>query len=305
VAAAFVEPVGDPGPHQPLLIALDTKAYERVVRGTPAAVHLPASLLQPPPIAIGMPTLLSPGWPGGSPFSLPTDSGATVSFVGVGQYAGLPGVAAGTPYALVALPVFEQAVKKATGFGVPPTRLYVRAPASALGTIRRLVAAAAPGSTVSTRAGTQRALRASPLVSSALRGFRAAIIVAALYAVLAAMLMVLVSARNRARDLAYLRTLGASPRQGLATAATELAPLTVGAVALGVGFGIAIPPLLAPGLHLGFFTGGAERPPLALDWPVPVAVALGLLAVVAAAVLAASAGARRAGLGRVLRIGER
>lgn len=303
VAAAVVVPVGDPGPSQALLVALDLKAYARVVRGTPAAFRPQDELLRPPPIAIGIPVAISEGWPAGSSFSIPTEGGNPVSFLGVARRGGLPGVPTGTPFALADLSVYEQAVQKASRFAVPPTRLYVRG--GSLGEIRKLVETAAPSATIATRAAAEKALRAPPLVSSAVRGFRAAIIVAGLYAALATLLMVLVSARNRARDLAYLRTLGASQRQGLALAAVELGPLAAAAVLLGVGLGIAIPSLLAPGLRLGFFTGGSARPPLALAWGVPLAVAGGLLALVAALVLAVGLGVRRADLSRVLRFGER
>lgn len=305
VARAVVVPFGDPGPNQPLLIALDVKAYERLVHGTPAAVQLPGSLLRPPPLAIGMPTVTSPGWPAPSTFTMPTEGGNPVRFLTISHAGQLPGVPQETPYALVALSVYEQAVVQASKFTVPATRLYVRAPAAALGTIRRLVASAAPDATVATRAGAERALRASPLVSSALRGFLAAIVAAGLYAALAAILMVLVSARNRSRDLAYLRTLGASPRQVLSLAAVELGPPTVVAVVLGIGLGLAIPRLLAAGLQLAFFTGGSARPPLQLSWWMPAAVGGGLLVLVAALVLAVGIGVRRADLSRVLRFGER
>jgi putative ABC transport system permease protein len=116
--------------------------------------------------------------------------------------------------------------------------------------------------------------------------------------------MVLISAQSRARDLAYLRTMGASEGQALAVAAVELAPIAATAVALGVAVGAAVPSLISSGLRLGFFTGGSARPPVAIPWLQPAALSLGLLALVAASVLATGMTLRRTDLSRVLRIGE-
>ena len=136
------------------------------------------------------------------------------------------------------------------------------------------------------------------------RGFRAAIVLAALYAAVAVGLLALIAARSRSRDLALVRTMGASPRDALVLAAVELTPLVVIALALGIGLGIAIPYLIAPGLDLAFFTGTGTTS-IVIPWLVSAAFAAGLLVLVAATVLVVGARARRAGLDRVLRIGER
>ncbi|MGH3144030.1 MAG: hypothetical protein ACRDO9_13010, partial [Gaiellales bacterium] len=75
-------------------------------------------------------------------------------------------------------------------------------------------------------------------------------------------------------------------------------------LALGIGLGIAIPYLIEPGLDLAFFTGTGSTS-IVIPWPALTAFAAGLLVLVAATVLVVGARARRAGLGRVLRIGER
>jgi putative ABC transport system permease protein len=303
VAAAYARPAGAAGPQAPLLIALDLPAYQRVVRGTPDALRFPPALSEPTPVAIGIPAVVSPEWAIGAA-SLPAGGGHPISLIAVGRRESLPGVPAGTPFAVVPLPAYDAAVREATLAAVPRTRLYLRAPAGRLAAIRDVVAREAPAATVVTRDAAEQALRASPLVSSTLRGFRAAIIAAGIYAALATLLMVLISAQSRARDLAYLRTMGASERQGLALAAVELGPMAATAVALGVGVGAVVPSLIASGLRLGFFTGGSGRPPVTVPWLQPTALSLGLLALVAGCVLGTGMILRRTDLSRVLRIGE-
>jgi len=62
--------------------------------------------------------------------------------------------------------------------------------------------------------------------------------------------------------------------------------------------------LIAPGLDLEFFTG-TDPNPIVIPWLAPTASAVGLLVLVVATVLIVGVRGRRAGLDRVLRIGER
>jgi putative ABC transport system permease protein len=117
-------------------------------------------------------------------------------------------------------------------------------------------------------------------------------------------LMALIAARSRARDLALVRTMGASPRDVFVLAAVELAPLVLTALALGIALGIAIPHLIEPGLDLAFFTGSGDAP-IVIPWRTPVLAAAGILVLVAATVTVVGVRVRRAGLDSVLRIGER
>ena len=103
-------------------------------------------------------------------------------------------------------------------------------------------------------------MRASPLVDSVLRGFRAAIVLAVLYAGLAVVLMALIAGRSRARDLALVRTMGSATRDGLVLAAAELTPFVVAALLVGIGLGVVTPYLIAPGLDLSFYTGDPSNP---------------------------------------------
>jgi putative ABC transport system permease protein len=297
VARAYVQDAGAGEVGQAtLLIALELDAYQRLVAGTPAAVTLPAELRRPPIPGL-VPALVSTDWPSPGTFQVTLPHQALNLFT-IGNRASFSGVPAGTPFAVVPLDALEQAA----GEPIPPNRLYLRGVSS--GDVREAVADLAPRAEIGSRAAAVSRLRASPLVANVFRGFRAAIVLAALYAAVAVGLMALIAARSRSRDLALVRTMGASPRQALVAAAVELAPFVATALLVGIGLGIAIPYLIEPGLDLAFFTGN-DSSAIVLPWLGPAAAAGGLLVLVAVAIFVVGLRARRAGLDRVLRVGER
>jgi putative ABC transport system permease protein len=279
-----------------LVVALDLPAYQRLVAGTPADVRLPPALSEAPPIPSVVPALVSTDWPGGGSFQV-AFPGEALNFISVAERAAFPGVPRGTPFAVVALAALRRA-----GETVAPNRLYLRHAGAAA--VRQAVRDAAPGAEIASRAAVLRNLRASPLVESVRDGFRGAIALAAFYAAVAVALMTLIAARSRSRDLALVRTMGGSQREALVLAAVELAPFVVAALLLGVGLGLAIPYLIAPGLDLAFATRNSSNP-IAISWLPPAAFATGLVVLVGAAVLLVGARTRRANLDRALRIGER
>jgi putative ABC transport system permease protein len=278
------------------VVALDIDAYQRIVAGTPAATRFPAELRNPP-IPSLVPSVVSTNWPEAGTFRIPLP-GETINTINIGNLASFPGIPAETPFAVVPLGALEQAA----GEPISPNRLYIRGVSESA--VRDAVEDAVPGAAVESRAQVVSDLRASPLVENVFRGFRAAIVLAALYAAVAVGLLALIAARSRSRDLALVRTMGASPRDALVLAAVELTPLVVIALAIGIGLGIAIPYLIEPGLELTFFTGTGSTS-IVVPWLTLAAFAAGLLVLVAATVLVVGARARRAGLDRVLRIGER
>lgn len=297
VARAYVQDAGVGADAEPaLLLALDLPAYERILADSPAAIGLPPGLRRPPPVPGVVPALVSRPWPLGGFFQveLPEEQ---IGFVGVAERASFPGVPPETPFAVVPL----QALEQATG-PLAANRLYVRGASAAA--VQEAVEEDAPGAAVGSRSAVVANLRASPLVENVLRAFRAAIVLAALYAFLTVALMALLVARSSARDLALVRTMGGSSRNIVALAAVELAPLVAAALVLGIGLGIAIPHLIAPGLDLSFYTGDSSNP-IAGPWLPAAALAVGLLVLVSATVLLVGVRARRARLDRVLRMGER
>jgi putative ABC transport system permease protein len=297
VARAYVQDadVGTAGQETPM-IALDVDAYERVVGGTPAAVRLPTELREPPIPGL-VSALVSTNWPASGTFQVPLQY-QTINALTVGDRTSFPGIPPETPFAIVPLAALEEAA----GQKIPPNRLYVRGVSAAA--VREAARDTVPRAEIQSRDAVVRDLRASPLVENVFRGFRAAIVLAAFYAAVAVGLMALIAARSRSRDLALVRTMGASPRDALVLAAVELTPLIGIALALGIGLGIAIPYLIEPGLDLTFFTGTGSNA-ITIPWQAPVVFAAGLLVLVALTVLIVGVRTRRAGLDRVLRIGER
>ncbi|MGH3081414.1 MAG: FtsX-like permease family protein [Gaiellaceae bacterium] len=299
IARAYVQDVeaGEPGQETPM-IAVELEAFERIVRGTPAEVRFPSELHNPAIPGL-VPAVVSTNWPatGTFPITLPR---VTVNTLVVGNRDSFPGVPADTPFAIVPYSALKET--EAEGEIVRPNRLYIGGVGSAA--VRAAVEDSGARVDVETRVDAVDRLRESPLIENVLRGFRAAIVLAALYAAFAVGLMGLIAARSRARDLALVRTMGASPRDGFVLAAVEVAPLVLTALALGIALGIAIPYLIEPGLDLAFFTGSGSAP-IVIPWPTLAVAAVGLLVLVAATVVVVGFQARRADLGGVLRIGER
>jgi putative ABC transport system permease protein len=299
IARAYVQDVeaGVPGEETPM-IAVELDEFERIVRGTPAAVRFPDELRNPPIPGL-IPAVVSSNWPATGTFQI-TLPRTTVNTIVIGNRDRFPGIPADTPFAIVPWSALKTTEEQ--GEIIRPNRLYVGGVGASA--VRAAVADTAPRADVETRADVVDRLRESPLVGNVLRGFRWAIVLAALYAAIAIGLMALIAARSRLRDLGLVRTMGASPRDVFVLTAVEIAPLVVTALVLGIALGIAIPHLIEPGLDLAFFTGSGSAS-LVIPWQTPVAAAFGLLLLSAVTVAIVAMRVRRAGLDSVLRIGER
>jgi putative ABC transport system permease protein len=296
VARAYIQDADLGTGSEAILLALDAPAYESVVAGTSAAVPLRAALETPSPIPTLVSTVVSTDWPTGGSFQLPLPN-QTVTFLSVGDRRTLPGIPRGTPFAVVSLRALRDA-----GGEAPVNRLYVAQ--ADVGAVRDAVDELAPGAKVSTSAAVAGGIRDAPLVHGVLRGFDWAVVVAALYAAIAVVLLVLIAARSRARDLALVRTMGGGGRDVIVLSLVELGPLVVLGLALGLLLGIAIPHLLEPGLDLAFFTGSGASS-IVVPGGTLLGIAGGLLVLLGVAALLVGLRARRADLGRVLRVGER
>ncbi|HEX5469192.1 MAG TPA: ABC transporter permease [Gaiellaceae bacterium] len=145
----------------------------------------------------------------------------------------------------------------------------------------------------------------SPLATGTLDAFRKGAVLAGAYAAFVIVLALLVTARSRLRDMAYLRALGLSSRQAVAVTAGELAPPFLVASAAGIVLGVGIVYLVEPGLDLSTLAAGGRDVSVRLDPVAPVVLVAALLLVSAAAVWATGALIRRMSLARSLRMGER
>ncbi|WP_177226054.1 FtsX-like permease family protein [Actinacidiphila rubida] len=142
------------------------------------------------------------------------------------------------------------------------------------------------------------------LLSGVRRVYAAGTALSVLLALLALVLELLTTARERGRTASRLRTLGLPTRSLAALEALELLPMALAAVAGGVAVGLATPTVLGPALTLRRFTGGPQAPPLHTDYLLTAALGAGLAALVVATVAAETWLGRRRGLGAVLRLGD-
>ena len=145
----------------------------------------------------------------------------------------------------------------------------------------------------------------SPLATGTLDAFREGAVLAGAYAAFVIVLALLLTARSRLLDLAYLRALGLSRRQAVAVTAAELAPPLLVALVLGTALGVGIAYLVEPGLDLSALAAGGRDVAVRLDPLAPLLLAVVLLLVSAGAVWATAAVMRRMSLSRSLRMGER
>ena len=195
-------------------------------------------------------------------------------------------------------------ITAASGDAPPgPSVVFARGDASVAGAIQAATARSADAVVVS-RHAEFATLHDTPLVAAMSGGFLLAVVVAAAYAALAVVTVAALEAQRRSREIAFLRTLGLTDRQvSQLTVIEQGAPVIIALVA-GVALGLGLAWLVEPGLDLSAFSGTAVAVGLELDWPRIVVIALGIVAVVAAAVAGSSWVARRLDVGQALRIGE-
>ncbi|MEV6105974.1 hypothetical protein AB0M28_14840 [Streptomyces sp. NPDC051940] len=147
------------------------------------------------------------------------------------------------------------------------------------------------------------ALSDDGLLRAVLFVYAAAGVTAVLLALLAVVLELLLSAAERGRTAACLRTLGLGSRPTAFVHFLELLPMVIAAIAGGGALGLLLPAILGRALPLGEFTGGpgAEQ---STDYGLTALLAVGLAALVALAVAVETARGRQRALGSVLRVGE-
>ena len=317
VAAAFTEtttPVaGEIGRSGNLsLIALDPGAHEAVLSGSPVAVMFPAALharSEPGsgpadrPIPVLVSKRLPNGWP---PLSIGEvfrrsigEQPLTLSVVGFID--DFPGVPRGAAFVVAPLVPVVAALGAAE---LRPTVLFVRGPASIGPSLTAAMSAAPSVEVVASRHEQLAAERSAPLVAAVGQGFVVALAAAAVYAVLAIVAVVALEARRRARELAYLRTLGLSEGQAIALAFVEHAPPALLALGIGIALGLGLAWLLKPGLGLAAFIDPGTPVQLQVEWMAVVALGVSMLVVVGILVVLNAWLARRLDPGQALRIGE-
>jgi hypothetical protein len=296
------------------LLAVDPEQYAAVLAGAPLAPSVTAALsndLADAPTGPGtgtelpIPVIVSRRLPNdwrplaiGDVFAQGVERQA-VRFRVAGFLDDLPGIGRDRPFLVAPLASVNAARQ---GPALRPTVLYVRGRAEVGPALR----AAYEGMPVDVRSREAElgALRRSPLVAAVGQGFAIALAAAAVYAALAIVALITLDADRRARELAFLRTLGLTDRQAVGLTFVEHGPPAIVALIVGIALGLGIAWLLEPGLGLGAFIGPAAPVRLTVDWAAVATVALSVLFVVLAMVALSAWLGRRLDAARALRIGE-
>jgi len=293
------------------VLGVETQKFAAVNAGRPAEPNFPDALLEAQTgDDIGRPTNPIPALVSSVGLNRPLNVGDTFalnlfgrewSFVVAGTRDRFPGLTVGRPFIVTS---FESLIATNTRRSFRFTDLYLRATDSAFSEIRASISEQSPSSRLESRGVEYDKVHDSPLISGVEGGFRVGLVVAAIYSAIAVVVALVLSSQARARDLAYLRTLGLSETQALGLTVVEQAPSTVLAIAIGIGLGIAVTRLIEPGIDLTAFTGEGIPVALQVDWTSITLLALGLIVIVAASIAGTTAVTRRASLGQALRLGD-
>jgi len=295
------------------LLAVDTVALEAVNHNTPVDPQFPNELLaqditpgigksaDPIPAIVSSNWLFDRGVRVGDTFALNITSTKQVSFVVVQIRDTFPTIAPGQPFVVASLKSIQAYSDRPV---VRVNRMYVRAPDSAFDDLTATTETQSRAATVVSRAEEYDKVHDSPLIKGTEQGFLIGMVIAAAYSALAVAVAMALTARSRARDLAYLRTLGLSDSQVRGLIVVEQGPPVLVALVVGIALGIAIVRLIEPGIDLTAFTGPGIPVPIEVDYGAIATLAIVLIIVVGVAIAVVSQVARRANLGRSLRLGD-
>lgn len=294
------------------LLAITTSDYVDVTEGTRAAPDFPESMLSEQIVTdIGteanpIPAIISSQWSAEQSLSTGDTFGAElqrmdVVFIVRDVRDRFPGLSYDRPFVVTSLESLR---------AIDPTReiranrIYIRGPAELGDDIREEVRGLTLAADIMSRDAEFEALNDAPLVSGVTTGFTLSQILAGIYAILAAIAALALTARARARDLGYLRTLGLSTGQSVWLTVIEQLPPVVIAAAAGTALGAGLVELIEPGIELSVFAGEVLPAVIIIDWWSVGAVVGGLVAAVAVAIALFSYLTRKMNLGSVLRLGE-
>ncbi len=290
------------------VFAVDPTDLAAVQRPVPGAPALPEGLSADPGASGPVPVVVSTGVAAVGEQVTVTSGGAVLDALVVGTADRLVSLS-GTGDWVLADPV----ALDAAGWAYPLPRIALVDLAPELAEARGaqvdeveagLREALSTGSPLRTRADAEEGIAERPLVSGTLGSFGWAAGLSAVLCALALLLTLVAAAAERVRLLSRLRTLGLDGRQSGALVAWEAGPVVVPGVLVGLVVGLGVTLAVYPALDLRSFTGGQDRPALALDLPLLAASVGGVLLASALAVVLAVLTGSRARLGALLRVGD-
>lgn len=291
--------------------AVEAKEYEDVTAGTPADPHFPNVLLEAPRGAdFGKPTnpipaivsdnftrdALAPG----DTFAL-TVFGRETTFVVVEARERFSGIPVGNPFVVTSLELLKASNPDRI---FRPTAMFLRAPASALEDLETSLDSQQGSARLTSRDAEYAKVHDSPLISGVEGGFKIGLVLAGAYSAIAVIVALTITASARARDLAFLRTMGLARDQAIGLTVVEQLPLVILALLTGTALGVAVARLIEPAIDLQAFTGEGLPVELRINWINIVLLAIGLVATVAISIAVTSSLSRRASLGQALRLGD-
>ncbi len=294
------------------LDAVDPRAYEAVVGGTPADPGWPSAFLaEPTGAGLGteanpVPAILSARLPAGSANLALGDTfrivvlGHDQVFRLVGQRTSFPGIGEPASFAVVPLNWVQAAWGSQP---LPPSVMWLRAPEEVAGSLAATVPEAGDEVRIVSRYDAYASLHDAPLGAAIATGSGMAMVLATIYMALAIIGAVVLSAARRNQDVAYLRTLGVTASQALALSLTEHVTPVPLALIPGVALGVGVAFLLEPGLDLASFAGTSGLP-LSVDLTWLSLMVAALIGVAVAAVCVGTWLSLRASVVDALRIGE-
>jgi putative ABC transport system permease protein len=271
-------------------VAIDAPAYEQVIAGATADVHLPPAMLeetgQPLPAIVSH--HVTEGQEGvgvGGTFTLVVE-GYSIQFRVAQVRDSFPGMAANQAFVVASR---DQVRALRGGPGVrTTTAAYLKAPPSAAADIRARMLHDDPEATVESRAERIASIEESPMTRGLVAGVTASSFIAFAYAALAVSAALALAGAARAIEIAHLRTLGLTRREALGLVVVEHGPTIVVAFVAGVALGLGLFAALRDGLGLASLVGA----PIVVDVGVdPVQLGLVLLAIVTIVALGIALGA--------------
>ncbi|THG33518.1 hypothetical protein [Naasia lichenicola] len=279
------------------VLVVPVAELQRVQRGVPGAVGLPAPLAIPAGAEQAVPVLLSDraaDLVGDAPLAL---GGRTLDVLGV-----VPGV---SPLTSNETWILVDAVNADAILGQVRNsdRVLLRRTDADGGTDRAVdgdllaaIADARPNATVSYPAELTAARRGSPLVAALQTAVLSAALGAGLLCAAAVVMTLALGAGARRRVSWIVGAFGAPRTAAGALAAWEVGPSVAIGLLTGVLTGVALPYLVLPRVGLRLFTGGVDEPAIALDPSVTAAMVGGFALLVGAtvAIAAWTAGRRQA-----------
>ena len=292
--------LGGRGGQRVQMHAVEAAAYRAVTAGTGADPRMPGSMTAEPTTDNPIPAIVSRRVASDAPRALrPGDELALA--VGVREVSvrvvdvrdAFPGIDPSLPWLVLPLDWLRADLGDRA---FTPAAILVRAPGVPADDLQRAVDEVVPATEVRGRAELLESMRAGPLARGVAIGFVIAVAVAVAYAALATTAALVLVAMLRAREEAHLRTLGMTRRALVALSAIEHGPAVVAATVIGVALGVGVAWFVAPGLDLSGLIGSPVDVALVVDAWVVGLLLVALVAVLAVAVWASSAVARRAGL---------